>query len=204
MEPNKLQQFENVPTSFLTEVSEAEMLQELNKEQAQEQAPAPEPEKKPDFLDIEGPAEGAQEFTPFGPKVGLNNFLSDELGTELYDAIVTAIAVTALNFAGVKATKSELSFTAKEKSTLKPIIKECIDSLNIKFTNPWEALGWTTLLLVGTKIVTTKGEEIAEKFKAKPSLKKVVKAEKEKTESKKQVSKYMAKKYGPDGKPKND
>lgn len=196
METNNLQKFENVPTSFLTEVSETEMLQELNKEQEKEQAQPQAEDKKPDFLDIEGEGSGevAQEFQPFGPKVGLNNFLSDELGTELYDAIVTAISVTALNFAGIKATKSELSFTAKEKSTLKPIIKECIDSLNIKFTNPWEALGWTTLLLVGTKIVTTKGEEIAEKFKAKPSLKKVVKAEKEKTEKK--PSKYMLKKYG--------
>lgn len=186
---NNLQQFENTPTAFLTEVSESEMFNDLNK--SNEAAPAEPDLKKDDFLDIEAPEGSSSNFQPLGQKVGLDNFLSDELGTELYDAIVTAIAVTALNFVGVKSTKSELCFSAKEKSTLKPIIKECISSMNIKFTNPWEALGWTTLLLIGTKIVTTKGEEIAEKFKAKPAMKKAIKNEKEKAEAKKPLSKYM-------------
>lgn len=201
---DNLNKFENVPESFLTEITEDQLLKELDKEQPAPADQIQEAEKKPDFLDIESPAApetNPQNFEPFGPKVGLNNFLSDELGTELYDAIVTTIAITALNFAGIKSTKAEMQFTAKEKTTLKPIVKECIDSLNIKFTNCWEALGWTTLLMVGTKIVVNKGEELAEMIKGKPGLKKAITSEKKKTESKKTVSKYMAKKYGPDGKP---
>lgn len=201
---DNLQKFESVPDSFLTEITEDQLLKELNKE---EPAPADQPspeENKADFLDIEGPGDQkpGETFEPFGQKVGLNNFLSDELGTELYDAIITTICITALNFAGIKSTKAEMQFTAKEKTTLRPIVKECIDSLNIKFTNCWEALGWTTLLLVGTKIVSNKGEELAELIKGKPGLKKAIVKEKKKADEQKTVSKYMLKKYGPDGKPK--
>jgi hypothetical protein len=142
------------------------------------------------FDDIEAPLNSEPSMMSQGQSVGINNFLNEELGTELYDAIVTAIAMTALNAFGIESTKSEMSFTAKEKNVLKPIIKECIDTMNIKFTNPFEALAWTTLLLVGTKIMSTKGEQIAEKFKAKSSLKKVIKKESEK----KPLSKYMQKK----------
>lgn len=203
---DNLQKFESVPDSFLTEITEDQLLKELNKEQpAPADQPAPE-ENKADFLDIEGPGDQkpGETFEPFGPKVGLNNFLSDELGTELYDAIITTICITALNFAGIKSTKAEMQFTAKEKTTLRPIVKECIDSLNIKFTNCWEALGWTTFLLVGTKIVVNKGEELAELIKGKPGLKKAIVKEKKKADEKKTVSKYMLKKYGPDGKPKTE
>ena len=207
METNNLQQFGEMPTAFLTEITEEALIKELNKEQpAPADQPAPD-EKKADFLDIEAPASESapgETFEPFGQKVGLNNFLSDELGTELYDAIVTTIAITALNFAGIKSTKAEMQFTAKEKSTLRPIVKECIDSLNIKFTNCWEALGWTTLLLIGTKIVSNKGEELADLIKGKPGLKKAIVKEKQKADDKKTVSKYMLKKYGPDGKPKTE
>jgi len=193
---NNLPQFENTPTAFLTEITEDQLLKELNQEQAPPDQAPPE-EKKADFLDIEAPpgeSGTGESFEPFGQKVGLNNFLSDELGTELYDTIVTTIAITALNFAGIKSTKAEMQFTAKEKSTLKPIVKECIDSLNIKFTNCWEALAWTTLLLVGTKIVANKGEELAELIKGKPGLKKAIVKEKQKADEKKPLSKYMQKK----------
>lgn len=187
---NNLQQFENVPSSFLTEISETEFLNDVKKTDEAPKEETPIEEIKTEFSDIENGTGNAQPSEMFGPKVSLDNFLSDELGTELYDAIVTAICITALNTFGIESTKSEMSFTAKEKSVLKPIIKECIGSLNIKFTNPFEALAWTTLLLVGTKIISTKGEQIAEKFKAKSSLKKVIKKESEK----KPLSKYMQKK----------
>ena len=191
---NNLQQFENVPNSFLTEISETEFLNDVKKTDEAPKEETPIEEIKTEFSDIESGTGGASSQDMFGPKVSLDNFLSDELGTELYDAIVTAICITALNTFGIESTKSEMSFTAKEKSVLKPIIKECISSLNIKFTNPFEALAWTTLLLVGTKIMSTKGEQIAEKIKGKPALKKAIKKEQEIAKDKKPLSKYMQKK----------
>ena len=191
---NNLQQFENVPNSFLTEISETEFLNDVKKTDEAPKEETPIDEIKTEFSDIESVTGNASSQEMFGPKVSLDNFLSDELGTELYDAIVTAICITALNTFGIESTKSEMSFTAKEKSVLKPIIKECISSLNIKFTNPFEALAWTTLLLVGTKIMSTKGEQIAEKIKGKPALKKAIKKEQEIAKDKKPLSKYMQKK----------
>ena len=191
---NNLQQFENVPNSFLTEISETEFLNDVKKTDEAPKEETPIEELKTEFSDIESGTGSGQPSEMFGPKVSLDNFLSDELGTELYDAIVTAICITALNTFGIESTKSEMSFTAKEKSVLKPIIKECIGSLNIKFTNPFEALAWTTLLLVGTKIISTKGEQIAEKIKGKPALKKAIKKEQEIAKDKKPLSKYMQKK----------
>jgi hypothetical protein len=191
---NNLQQFENVPNSFLTEISETEFLNDVKKTDEAPKEETPIEEIKTEFSDIESGTGSTSSSDMFGPKVSLDNFLSDELGTELYDAIVTAICITALNTFGIESTKSEMSFTAKEKSVLKPIIKECISNLNIKFTNPFEALAWTTLLLVGTKIITTKGEQIAEKIKGKPALKKAIKKEQEIAKDKKPLSKYMQKK----------
>jgi hypothetical protein len=193
MENNQIEKFETIPNSFLTEVTENEFMSEMKKidePSVTDSTINVEVKKEYAFDDIEAPLNSEPSMMSQGQSVGINNFLNEELGTELYDAIVTAIAMTALNAFGIESTKSEMSFTAKEKNVLKPIIKECIDTMNIKFTNPFEALAWTTLLLVGTKIMSTKGEQIAEKFKAKSSLKKVIKKEGEK----KPLSKYMQKK----------
>lgn len=182
MESSQLEQFKQVPDSFLTEVSESEFMSEIKKEDVLSVTDS-KPEVKvesniPEIGDSLPNMEGIDSGSGLSQQsVGINNFLNEELGTELYDAIVTAIAMTSLNAFGIESTKSEMGFSAKEKNVLKPIIKECIDTMNIKFTNPFEALAWTTLLLVGTKIMSTKGEEIAQKLKAKPSLKKVIKKE---------------------------
>jgi len=183
MESNQLEQFGKVPESFLTEVSESEFMAEIKKEDSPSVTDSivKTETSVPEIGDVLPKMEGIEDSSGMSQhSVGINNFLNEELGTELYDAIVTAIAMTSLNAFGIESTKSEMSFSAKEKNVLKPIIKECIDTMNIKFTNPFEALAWTTLLLVGTKIMTTKGEQIAQKLKAKPSLKKVIKKEADK------------------------
>lgn len=194
MESNQLEQFKQVPDSFLTEVSESEFMADIKKEDVPSVT-----DSKESSIDIEqkipeigDKMEGLDSSSSVGgmQSVGLNNFLNEELAIELYDAIVTAISMTALTTFGIESTRSEMSFSAKEKNVLKPIVKECLDTMNIKFSNPFEALAWTTLLLVGTKIMTSKGEQIAEKFKGKASLKKVIKKEGDK----KPLSKYMQKK----------
>jgi hypothetical protein len=200
MENKELDKFQQVPDSFLTEVTESEFMSDIKKEDnvlsVTDSTEEIKIEQKPNVPEIGESIPSIDSGSAFTQhSVGINNFLNEELGTELYDAIVTSIAMTALNAFGIESTKSEMSFTAKEKNVLKPIIKECIDTLDIKFTNPFEALAWTTLLLVGTKIMTTKGEQIADKMKAKPSLKKVIKKEKDtkKVTSRKQMDAIVTK-----------
>lgn len=191
---NDLDQFKQVPDTFLneikpieTEFSEESFLKEISGEKE-------EPKKDDDILNF---GENKEVPTSFAVnQISASNFLNEDLAVELYDSILVAIAIASLNVVGVEAKKSELQFSAKEKSTLKPIIKECLNDLKINFSTPWEALFWTSGIIIATKILAEKGDVIMDKFNGK----KKVEAKKVVEKKDKPLSKYMQKKLAQNGK----
>lgn len=191
---NNLEQFQQVPDTFLneikpieTEFSEESFLKEISGEKE-------EPKKDDDILNF---GENKEVPTSFAVnQISASNFLNEDLAVELYDTILVAIAIASLNVVGVEAKKSELQFSAKEKSTLKPIIKECLNDLKINFSTPWEALFWTSGIIIATKILAEKGDVIMDKFNGK----KKVEAKKVVEKKDKPLSKYMQKKLAQNGK----
>lgn len=191
---NNLEQFKQVPDTFLneikpieTEFSEESFLKEISGEKE-------EPKKDDDILNF---GENKEIPSSFGVnQISASNFLNEDLATELYDTILVAIAIASLNVFGVDAKKSELQFSAKEKSTLKPIIKECLNDLKINFSTPWEALFWTSGIIIATKILAEKGDVILGKLNGKKETKEVAKVVEKKD---KPLSKYMQKKMERNG-----
>jgi hypothetical protein len=179
----ELEKFEKLPNSFLTELSEDEFLKSVNDTATEPIQEGTETKKDTILMDIE--SHEAPNVNLGGVNVG--NFLNEDLGTDIYEAIIIGITSIALNMADIETKKNEFNFSAKEKNTLKPLVKACIENINIQFTNPFEALFWSTAMIVGSKIFVEKGDEIINKFKSKPTTEK-------KKEVKKEPSKYMLKK----------
>ena len=180
----ELNKFEKLPNSFLTELSEDEFLKSVNDTATEPTTENPAEQKSTISMDIE--SHEAPNVNLGGVNVG--NFLNEDLGTDIYEAIIIGITSIALNMADIETKKNEFNFSAKEKNTLKPLVKACIENINIQFTNPFEALFWSTAMIVGSKIFVEKGDEILNKFKSKP------KTTEKKKEVKKELSKYMQKK----------
>lgn len=202
---DNLDKFEQVPESFMTaqEVSEKDFFKE--------QAPATEPAqavKAPEvnignFNTTAETGGSSDSIFSLGQNIKASSFISEEIAVEMYDSVVSALAVTVVSLVGVEDAKAkDYNFSAKEKTVMKPIAKACLDDINFNFTNPWEALFWCTITFAGTKIIANHGEQIVKGFTGKKPSKKAMAAQKEKSNplSKKKTeeakpSAYMLKKY---------
>ncbi len=96
--------------------------------------PQPEPKKE------EGPA-----------NLNIGEVIDPKQAVEILDIIAVSVLSIGFKFAKIKASKAELKATAAEKSTIEPILKKVLDSMNLKFDNPLNALMVTLAIVYGTK-----------------------------------------------------
>jgi hypothetical protein len=83
--------------------------------------------------------------------VNMGEFFDAELATEIVDTVAATLGVIAFSFAGIKATKNQLSASAKEKKALEKPVQAVLDTMSVKVTNPYEALFWAILAVYGSK-----------------------------------------------------
>lgn len=96
-----------------------------------------------------------QPLTPMtapGSSVPLGGLIDATLAVELMDALLPAILVVVCAYIGMKMKKPDLQLTAKEKTTIAPLVQRCLDSLMINFQSPWAALGVSLVVIYGAKI----------------------------------------------------
>lgn len=153
-----LSEFENMPSEFLDTISEKEFFNELeNNNAAQQKAPAnqnPAPESKNSFLDIDSPQPEPGPMQSQGTSVKAGDIVSGELATELLNRILPVLlSIGVERFLGYKAPKKNFELTAAEKSTISPIIDQCLSKLDINFENPFIALGLSMSFIYGSKII---------------------------------------------------
>ena len=87
-----------------------------------------------------------------GPaNLNLGEVINSKQATEILDILLVATLSIGFKFLKVKVNKSDLKATAAEKSTIEPILKKVIDSMNLKFDNPLNALMVTLAIVYGTK-----------------------------------------------------
>jgi hypothetical protein len=84
--------------------------------------------------------------------LNIGSFLSAELAVEILDTVAAAGGVIALQAVGVKATKSSLSASQKEKAMLQIPMEQALSTFNVKVTNPLEALMYAVLAAYGSKM----------------------------------------------------
>ena len=95
-----------------------------------------------------------------GNSVPVGSMVEARVFTEMVDAFVPSLFVLLLHWAGIKLSKTDLQLTEKEKTTVTPLLQKCMDTIMIKFNNPWNALAVTMGIIYGSKIMEKGGAEI--------------------------------------------
>lgn len=88
--------------------------------------------------------------------VPIGGMIDGGLATELMDALLPSLLVALMAALGAEMKKTDLQLTAKEKSTIAPLMQRCLDQLMVNFQSPFAALGVTLVVIYGAK-VTEKG-----------------------------------------------
>ena len=84
--------------------------------------------------------------------VNIGAFMGGKTGVMIIDSVVPLIFWAILKYGiGVKVSRKELQLTAKEREEIEPLVKNCMDSLNMNFDNPFIALGITMAMVYGSK-----------------------------------------------------
>lgn len=89
---------------------------------------------------------------PGNNAVPVGGLVDGALATDLLDALLPALLVVLLKALKLEIKKTDLQLTAKEKNTLAPLVKACLDSLFLNFNSPWVALGFSASIIYGAKI----------------------------------------------------
>lgn len=103
--------------------------------------------------------------------VPVSGLVDGALAVELIDALIPALLVVLLHVLKLEMKKTQLQLTVKEKTTLTPLVKACMDQLMINFNTPWAALGVSMVIIYGAKIgefgIVSALDKKAEKQQAK-------------------------------------
>lgn len=100
------------------------------------------------------PLSGNDQFTGQQPgaSVPLGGLIDGGLAVELMDALLPSILVAVMAAIGAMMKKTDLQLTAREKTTLTPLMQKCMDQLMINFQSPFAAFGVAALIIYGAKI----------------------------------------------------
>jgi len=110
-----------------------------------------------------GPTVQPLEGTGGTTKVRVGEMFSGETAIGLIDALLPSLMVVLLKYMKLNVRKAELQLTSDEKKTLGPILKNCMDTINLDFSNPWVALSVTAGIIYGSKIIEKAGVGILDK-----------------------------------------
>lgn len=106
---------------------------------------------------------------PLMQQAGTNigKFFSAELAVEIVDTLATSGGTIAAHFLDIKVPRSTLSATQREKEMLKEPMQNVLDSMQVRITNPYEALFYAILAVYGSKLavayITAPAKEKTEK-----------------------------------------
>ncbi len=88
-----------------------------------------------------------------GHRMNVGGLMNAKLVAELMDAIIPALAVWLLyRFGKVRLKKTELQLTAKEKDIITPVLQECLNTVNVNMSNPWQSLALALIVIYGSKV----------------------------------------------------
>jgi len=212
MDSNNIQlnELKNIPNEFLNEVeiSEKDFFDSVEKE-------TPIEEKKEDIFSQQNNQEKPKGIFDFensydtqnqnleSGSVRASDLINAELATGLVDTVFSSLIITGASLVDVEIKKAEITFDAKERKTLHPVVEKCLEKIKFNFNNPFELLAFVLLVVYGSKLMPYYGKigsGIANKISGKKTpVRKEKKESKEKEEFStniKEPSPYMIEKYG--------
>ncbi len=84
--------------------------------------------------------------------LNIGSFLNAELAVDILDTVASSAGAIGLTAMGVKASKNQLSASAKEKAMLQVPMEQALSTFNVKVKNPLEALFYAVLAAYGSKM----------------------------------------------------
>jgi hypothetical protein len=179
---NKLKAFAGLPIAELTQVSDVNNTTDSSPEPrnvAQEFAETKQHtqsvQETPKIEQKTAPNDStATNDTTTAKKNRLGKVMSGDFAVNLVDMMLPGIVVLIINRIGYALDKKDLQLTAKEKEALAPVVQDCLDDINLDFSNPWTNLMVMVGIVYGSKII----DKIPSMKKKEPSKEKQSASEK--------------------------
>lgn len=92
-----------------------------------------------------------------GSVVTAGQLVSGKIAVDMMDAMLPAILVVAFAKMGLSIKKTGLQLTQAEKNTLAPYAEACLNTINMNFSNPWQALAISVIFIYGGKALELGG-----------------------------------------------
>ena len=155
-------ELENLPTEFMTELTEREFLSELSGTKldaganTQKSAVSNPLFSDPDPIISESPLGSGPVPMPdgAGARVNVKEIVSGELAIELLDKLLPVLlSMGSERFLNMSVPKKAFQLNASEKNTLAPLMDKCLSQLNINFENPFIALALSAGFIYGSKFI---------------------------------------------------
>ena len=155
-------ELENLPTEFMTELTEREFLSELSGTKldagasTQKSAVSNPLFSDPEPIISESPLGSGPVPMPDGPgaRVNVKEIVSGELAIELLDKLLPVLlSMGSERFLNMSVPKKAFQLNASEKNTLAPLMDKCLSQLNINFENPFIALALSAGFIYGSKFI---------------------------------------------------
>lgn len=156
---NNFELLEQMPESALTNISNNELEKALSHTETEGASldidlnQATQPEPQPMGGNFGGFEQQQPQFSTPNTNLNIGEIINPKQATELLDIVaVMALSIT-FKMAKIPVQKSEIKATAQEKSVIEPIIKKVLDTMNVQFDNPFNALMVTLATVYGSKAV---------------------------------------------------
>ena len=107
-------------------------------------------------------------------RVSVGGLIDGKMATELMDSVLPALLVFTLAKGGITVRKTELQLSASEKSTLAPLMQNCLNAMSVNVDNPFIALGFSMAVIYGGKIIEKGGVAFLDKKAAQVTEKKPI------------------------------
>lgn len=106
---------------------------------------------------------GASPIGQPGSSLAAGQLVTGKVAVKMMDAVLPAIFVVAFAKLGITVKKTALQLTQAEENTLVPVVQDCLNTINMNFSNPWQALAVTLLFIYGGKAIEVGGVSFLEK-----------------------------------------
>jgi hypothetical protein len=83
--------------------------------------------------------------------VNIGSLFDASLAVTFLDSAVSTLLPVGMNYAGYKSKKSDFAASTKEKESLTPIMQKVMDQMQVKISNPFEALFWGIVAVYGPR-----------------------------------------------------
>lgn len=110
--------------------------------------------------DISGGSPGSPGL---GSSVSLGGLVQAKVAVDLMDALIPSLLVIGFARFKIATKKTDFGLTQAEKNTLMPIAEACLKSINMDFSNPWQALTFSVIVIYGGKGLEKGGVAFMEK-----------------------------------------